>query len=103
MDLVFFYFSADLLVAARGNHDQFRVRLFETIGGGGPLTLLTDGVDIYGRTDEGTLFNLLRDPQQPMLMLTEVENLRELSARAVRTRKKKRPASSGTSSRPPHK
>ena len=33
--------------------DQFRVRLFETIGGGGPLTLLTDGVDIYGRTAEG--------------------------------------------------
>ncbi len=70
--------------------DQFRLRLFETIGGGGPLTLLTDGEDVYGRTDEGVLFNLLRDPQQPMLMLTEVDNLRELTARAVRPRKKKR-------------
>jgi DNA-binding transcriptional MerR regulator len=70
--------------------DQFRVRLFETIGGGGPLTLFTDGVDIYGRTSEGTLFNLLRDPQQPMLMLTEVDNLRELSARAARPRRKSR-------------
>jgi DNA-binding transcriptional MerR regulator len=83
--------------------DQFRVRLFETIGGGGPLTLLTDGDDIYGRTDEGALFNLLRDPQQPMLMLTEVEGLRELSPRAVRTRKKKRPAPSGVSAPRPQK
>jgi DNA-binding transcriptional MerR regulator len=64
--------------------DQFRVRLFETIGGGGPLTLYTDGDDIYGRTSEGALFNLLRDAQQPMLMLTDVENLRELSARSAR-------------------
>jgi DNA-binding transcriptional MerR regulator len=69
--------------------DQFRVRLFETIGGGGPLTLLTDGIDIYARTAEGTLFNLLRDPQQPMLMIAEVDGLRELSARTARTRKKK--------------
>jgi len=70
--------------------DQFRVRLFETIGGGGPLTLLTDGVDIYGRTDEGALFDLLRDPRQPLLMLTEVENLRELSARSVQKKRRRR-------------
>ena len=30
--------------------ERFGVRLFETIGGGGPLTLLTDGHDVYGRT-----------------------------------------------------
>ena len=83
--------------------DQFRVRLFETIGGGGPLTLLTDGEDIYGRTSEGTLFNLLRDPQQPMLMLTDVQNLRELSARAVRPRKKRSTSRSAESSRRPPK
>jgi DNA-binding transcriptional MerR regulator len=71
--------------------DQFGVRLFETIGGGGPLTLLTDGQDVYGRTSRGDLFNLLRDPMQPLLMLNEVEGLRELSARAARKgRKKKR-------------
>ena len=82
--------------------DQFRVRLFETIGGGGPLTLYTDGTDIYGRTAEGALFNLLRDPQQPMLMLSEVENLRELTARAARTRRKRpAPASRPASRRPP--
>jgi DNA-binding transcriptional MerR regulator len=79
--------------------DQFRVRLFETIGGGGPMTLLTDGVDLYGRTDEGVLFNLLRDPQQPMLMLTDVDNLREVIARPVqkkRRRKKSPPRSRST-------
>jgi DNA-binding transcriptional MerR regulator len=79
--------------------DQFRVRLFETIGGGGPLTLMTDGTDIYGRTAEGALFNLLRDPQQPMLMLTDVDNLRELTPRAAqkkRRRKQSRPRSRST-------
>src|SRR5687768_4847991 len=29
---------------------RFGVRLFETIGGAGPVTLLTDGRDVYGRT-----------------------------------------------------
>jgi DNA-binding transcriptional MerR regulator len=70
--------------------DQFRVRLFETIGGGGPLTLMTDGQDVYGRTAEGVLFNLLRDPQQPMLMIGEVAGLRELTARAAQKRRRKR-------------
>ena len=70
--------------------DQFRVRLFETIGGGGPLTLYTDGTDIFGRTSEGALFNLLRDPQQPMLMLTEVDNLRELTARAAQKKRRRK-------------
>lgn len=71
--------------------EQFGVRLFETIGGGGPLTLLTDGRDVYGRTADGELFNLLRDPLQPLLMIAEVEGLRELTARAAKKgRKKKR-------------
>ena len=79
--------------------EQFRVRLFETIGAGGPLTLMTDGRDVYGRTAEGALFNLLRDPQQPMLMIADVENLRELSPRAARPRKKKAAPVSRASSR----
>lgn len=78
---------------------QFGVRLFETIGGGGPLTLLTDGRDVYGRSANGDLFNLLRDPLQPLLMLAEVDGLRELGARASKGRKKKksrpRPRSAG--------
>ena len=70
--------------------EQFGVRLFETIGGGGPLTLLTDGRDVYGRSADGELFNLLRDPLQPLLMLAEVDGLRELTARAARGRKRQR-------------
>jgi DNA-binding transcriptional MerR regulator len=69
--------------------EQFGVRLFETIGGGGPLTLLSDGHDVYGRTANGDLFNMLRDPQQPLLMLADVEGLRELGAARPGSRRKK--------------
>jgi len=69
---------------------QFGVRLYETIGEGGPLTLLTDGHDVYGRTASGDLFNLLKDPLQPLLMIVEVDGLRELSARAARGRGRKK-------------
>lgn len=69
--------------------DQFGVRLFETIGGGGPLTLLTDGHGVYGRTESGDLFDMLRDPQQPLLMLAEVKGLRELGAARAKGRRKK--------------
>ena len=75
---------------------QFNVRLFETIGGGGPLTLLTDGHDVYGRTANGDLFNLLRDPLQPLLMIADVPGLRELTARAARKRRRSRPRSRST-------
>jgi DNA-binding transcriptional MerR regulator len=68
---------------------QFGLRLFETIGGGGPLTLLTDGRDVYGRTAAGEFYNLLRDPLQPLLMMNDVDALRELSARTSRKRRKK--------------
>jgi len=73
---------------------RFGVRLFETIGGGGPLTLLTDGRDVYGRTVEGELYNLLRDPLQPLLMMNGMDALRELSARTKKTRRKKSPSRS---------
>src|SRR5918999_1076837 len=51
--------------------DKFRVRLFDVIGGAGPLTLMTDGREIYARTTGGELFNLLRDPAQPLLVVGE--------------------------------
>lgn len=70
---------------------RFGVRLFETIGGGGPLTLLTDGHDVYARSTAGELFNLLRDPLQPLLVVADGDPLRELSARAAKRRKKKSP------------
>ena len=71
-------------------HSQYGVRLFETIGGGGPLTLLTDGRDVYGRSQHGELINLLRDPLQPLLTLDEVDGLRELSAMTAKRRRRKR-------------
>lgn len=70
--------------------DRFGVRLFETIGGGGPVTLLTDGRDVYGRTSSGDVFNLLNDPLQPLLMMADVETLRELTARTKPRRRKRR-------------
>jgi hypothetical protein len=79
--------------------EEFGVRLFETIGAGGPLTLLSDGRDVYGRTSNGDLFNLLRDPHQPLLMLSEVEGLRELGAPRARSRRKRAPAGKGKSDR----
>ena len=81
--------------------DLFRVRLFETIGEGGPLTLMTDGMDVYGRTATGDLFNLLRDPQQPMLMLVDVPGLQELTPRAARPRKRKGKARVSRKAPPP--
>lgn len=72
--------------------DRFGVRLFETIGGGGALTLLTDGHDVYGRTTAGAVFNLSRDPLQPLLMIADIGPLRELTARAkARRRRRKGP------------
>lgn len=71
--------------------DRFRVRLFEAIGQNGPVTLLTDGHDVYARTPGGELFNLLRDPLQPLLEIGGDEGdgeLRELSSKARRRRKK---------------
>src|SRR4029079_1029558 len=35
------------------------IRLFDAIGGGGPITLLTDGKEIYARSETGQFFNLL--------------------------------------------
>jgi DNA-binding transcriptional MerR regulator len=73
--------------------DRFGVRLFDAIGGTGPLTLMTDGKEIYARTTNGDFFNVLRNPAQPLLVLGDEPPLRELTARARaqrRRRKKKR-------------
>ncbi len=61
--------------------DQFGLRLFDAIGGAGPLTLLTDGRDIYARTTQGEFFNLLRDPTQPLLVLGDELPLKALTAK----------------------
>jgi|TARA_B100000315_G_scaffold220610_2_gene223449 DNA-binding transcriptional MerR regulator len=75
---------------------QFGVRLYDTIRGGGDVTLLTDGREIYARTSKGEFFNLLREPGQPLLVLGEGEGLKELSSRARAKRPKKRAAKTKT-------
>jgi DNA-binding transcriptional MerR regulator len=66
--------------------DRFGIRLFEAIGGGGRFTLLTDGREIYARTTNGEVYNLLRSPGQPLLVVGNEGALRELSGRLRRRR-----------------
>ena len=66
---------------------RFKVRLFEAIEGGGPVTLYIDGDDIYARTESGELFNVLDQPEQPLLMVGAEVRLRELTARERPKRK----------------
>jgi DNA-binding transcriptional MerR regulator len=65
--------------------DVFRVRLYEAIGEGGPLTLLIGGNQIFARTSDGQLFNM-DAPTQPLLMLGEKLSIRPLAARERRKR-----------------
>jgi len=72
---------------------RFGVRLFDAIGGGGAITLLTDGKEIYARTEGGQFFNLLRSPGQPLLVVGNEGTLKELKLRMrSKTRKKSKPA-----------
>ena len=68
--------------------ERFGIRLFDAIGGAGTLTLLTDGREVYARTQSGEFFDLLRAPDQPLLVLGSNLPLRELTAR-TRTRPRK--------------
>lgn len=72
---------------------RFGVRLFEAIGSGGPVTLLTDGRDVYARTAGGAFYNLFKDPDQPLLVVGGEGTLKELTARARRVRRRRRQAS----------
>jgi DNA-binding transcriptional MerR regulator len=64
--------------------DVFRVRLYEAIGDGGPMTLFVSGDQIFARMQDGRLFNL-EDPSQPLLMVGE-----ELPMSPVTARERKR-------------
>lgn len=67
--------------------DQFKARLFDATGGGGPVQLLTDGREIYARTRQGEFYNLLTSPTQPMLGVGDQAMLKELKARVPRARR----------------
>ena len=69
---------------------KFGIRLFDAIGGGGAITLLTDGTDIYARTVGGQFFNLMRAPNQPLLVVGDDTTLKELKLRMRSKRRGKR-------------
>lgn len=72
---------------------RFGIRLFDAIGGGGSITLLTDGKEIYARSDTGQFFNLLRAPGQPLLVVGNEGSLKELKLKMrSKPRRKRRPA-----------
>ena len=78
--------------------DQFGARLFDATGGGGGVTLLTDGQEIFARTDRGQFFNLLKTPAQPLLAIGDDGLLKELKS-SLRPRRRKPASRSGKSSR----
>ncbi|MFB3854650.1 MAG: MerR family transcriptional regulator [Vicinamibacterales bacterium] len=69
--------------------ERFRVRLFDAIGDG-PLQLLTDGSEVFVRTEKGEFYNL-RAPDQPLLVIGSEGRLREIKARVHRRRSTPRP------------
>ena len=69
---------------------RFGARLFDAIGGGGALTLLTDGQDIYLRTTSGDFFNVLKAPSEPLLVVGDEGQLKELTLR-MRARPRRKP------------
>jgi len=70
--------------------DQFRTRLFEATGGGGAVQLLTDGREIYARTERGEFYNLLKSPTQPLLVVGDDGLLKELGGKVRRRKRKSR-------------
>jgi DNA-binding transcriptional MerR regulator len=60
---------------------RFKVRLFEAIEGGGPVTLFIDGKQVFARSSSGEIYNVLDNPGQPLLMVGEEVRLRQLVAR----------------------
>jgi DNA-binding transcriptional MerR regulator len=71
--------------------EYFGVRLYEAAGDGGPVTLLTDGRQVYARMQDGRFFNILKDPTQPLLVIGGEQRFKGLASRArPRKAKKKR-------------
>ena len=67
---------------------QFKVRLYEAIEGGGPVTLFIDGKQVFARSDKGDIYNVLDNPGQPLLMVGGEVRLRQLVAREGKRAKK---------------
>jgi DNA-binding transcriptional MerR regulator len=79
--------SAQLHAVVNALDAQFGASLFESTGGGGRISLLTDGHTIYARSGGGEYYNLLEDPSQPLLVVGDEERLELLGGKAKRRRK----------------
>ena len=66
--------------------NQFGVRLFEATGGGEAVQLLTDGRELYVRAANGAVFNVLKSPTQPLLVVGDEGPLKKLGGRLRRSR-----------------
>jgi DNA-binding transcriptional MerR regulator len=77
----------------------FASRLFDATGGGGPVQLLTDGREIYARAAGGAIYNLLKAPTQPLLVVGDEGLLRELRGKVRAKARKHRISGSEKSSR----
>ena len=69
--------------------ERFGVRLFDATGGSGSIRLLTDGREVYARTHTGAVFNVLKTPTQPLLVIGDEGLLKELAG-TMRTRRARR-------------
>ena len=65
--------------------EVFRIRLYEAIGDGGPMTLFIGGDQLFARMQDGRLFDL-EEPAQPLLMAGEALPMRPLGARERKRR-----------------
>lgn len=63
---------------------HFATSVFDATGGGGTVQLLADDRAVYARTAEGTYYDLLEDPGQPMLVVNDERWLREPGAARTR-------------------
>jgi DNA-binding transcriptional MerR regulator len=78
-----------LHAVVRALKEQFDTRLFDATGGGGTVQLLTDGEEIYARTTSGDVFNLLKAPTQPLLVIGNEGLLKALAGKMKRRTKKR--------------
>jgi DNA-binding transcriptional MerR regulator len=71
---------------------HFQTRLFEATGGGGAIQLLTDGREIFVRTTRGEIFNLLKSPTQPLLVVGDEGLLKTLGGQVKRKARRRAPS-----------
>ena len=57
---------------------HFKTSLFAATGGGGPVHLVTAGREVFARTADGGLYNLLESPDQPLMVVGNESSLRDL-------------------------